>query len=237
MTPHSGQQPNRSEPAGWRIYWDEQGSPADSFRVEGEIYARRLMAAIEIDASMDVLDYGCGFGFAAALIAPHVKTIRYYDNSPRMVEYCKARLAQLPNTMFCDLGSEDGFENCPPMDLILVNSVLQYVDSLGAALDLLGRLSKLMANGGLMVVSDVIPPSHSLAVEAIGVLFKHPSLFSDRIMNVARRYARARGSATLLRISRNDLEETARRNGMEVAFHEPNITHFPKRITAVCRKN
>ena len=229
-----GKEPQQPD-AGWRTFWDHHADPGESFREEAEIYVRNLRRVASLDKTKDVLDFGCGFGFVAALVAPEVRTMFFWDSSPRMVEHARQPLALHANARYLELGPAVVADSLR-MDLILVNSVLQYVATLEEAGAVLARLSGLLRPGGTIIASDIIPSQYSLARELLTTALRRPMFFLSRLSGTLTRYLSARRSLSLLRISRQDLEEIAAGNSLEVSFLETNLSHFPRRTTAIFRR-
>ena len=70
-TRESGGTPRPRMENHWAAYWDRLEEHV-IFRVEASDYVTRLEAALGLDPRARVLDFGCGFGFIAELLAPRV---------------------------------------------------------------------------------------------------------------------------------------------------------------------
>ena len=107
-----------------------------------------------------MLDYGCGDALAAPEIATAVRRLLLYDGAATVRERLTARFAGTPGIEVLD---ETAWRGLAPasLDLILVNSVVQYLPR--AELEaLLERARVLLAPGGELVLADVIPPDSSV---------------------------------------------------------------------------
>ena len=103
-----------------------------------------------------VLDYGCGEALYAVHIAGLCRQLILCDAAPRICEQLARRLAGTTNVRVLE---PVGVEQLPDgsLDLIIANSLLQYLTraDLEALLDL--WFAKLKP-GGALVIADVIPP-------------------------------------------------------------------------------
>jgi len=143
--------------------------------------------------------------------------------------------AGFSNVRFCDLSTLP-FAG-PPFDVILVNSVVQYMATeefwpwLQTWRDMLGT-------GGRLVLSDVIP-SHHTGVSDIADLLRlamrqgSPLRSANEALGGVARYWRATRAMSLTRLDRADLARGAADAGLETRFLEKNLTHFRKRWSAV----
>lgn len=106
-----------------------------------------------------MLDYGCGDALAAPEIARRTRRLLLYDAAPAVRERVARRFAGTPGVEVLDRA---GWEALAPasLDLILVNSVVQYLgrDELDALLE---RARTLLKPGGELVLADVVPPDSS----------------------------------------------------------------------------
>jgi SAM-dependent methyltransferase len=211
-------------------------APTSSFRKEAEIFVENLRKEVALDRQMDVIDFGCGYGFVAALLAPAVTSVTVCDMSPAMLAHARQTLGPHTNVRFTDAGDAAGLNECRGADLILVNSVLQYMPTVTEARAALTRLSASLKPGGRMIVSDVIPPGYSLSVELLALLIRHPNLVARRLSARTLPYLGKLSTLTLLRISRDDLESLADDNGLDMTLFDRNLTHFPRRTAAMFRR-
>ena len=97
------------------------------FREQSDDYVRNLESAIELDQRARVLDFGCGFGFVAELLAPRVGELFLWDASANMRRRARVKVAGCRNIRFLDLSDTQASRRDLRFDLILVNSVVQYM--------------------------------------------------------------------------------------------------------------
>jgi SAM-dependent methyltransferase len=143
--------------AGWLDFW----SGAHSIYVNDR-HLRAHYAKIAEDVRSLIgerrpalLDFGCGDALAAPAIAPATDRLLLYDGAPAVSARIAARFAGHPRIEVLDQRAWDAL---PPasLDMILVNSVLQYLDR-GGFEALLPRLREVLRADGELVLADVIP--------------------------------------------------------------------------------
>jgi SAM-dependent methyltransferase len=223
----------------WSGYWD---GVADRriFAVEAADYVRRLRAAVAIRPVDRVLDFGCGFGHVALLVAPQVAGLLVWDAAASMRRAALARLAHLSNVGVLDLSAGVPPAETGGFDLVLVNSTIQYMSPDELAHWLMSWRALLRPNGRV-VVSDVPLPGASMVAELASLLLfalRHGVLF--RVvwdgLEEFRRYARWRGPADLQRWEPQQLADLARAAGLVVEPLRRNLTHTPGRFAVVLRR-
>jgi SAM-dependent methyltransferase len=218
--------------------WEIVDGESPLYRAEARDYVSRLVAAVPIDPSARVLDFGCGLGFAALGLSSHVREVCLWDSSPHM------RALAARNTAACDrarvLAAPPGNGSGPePFDLVVLNSVLQYVDDASAG-ELLRALGAVLSAGGSIVVSDVVTPESSVARELAQLLRfgvqQHLTLDLLREqVRVARWYAASRRPRPGRRWTRDDLRRLAATASLATEFLPANLTFRTERLAAVMR--
>ena len=194
---------------------------------------QNLAAAVPLTASMDVLDFGAGYGFVAELLAPRVGALWVWDSSPTVRNHARPRIRRLANVRELDLGGT-GPLPAVRFDLIVVNSVVQYMTP--AEVDAcVGLLAALLKPAGRLLVSDVIPFRHASFAEVFGLLRSAHRRHLRDLRVGAWRYLRARRALGLLQLGRDDLERLAHAHGLAVEILPRNLTHLETRLTAVFR--
>jgi SAM-dependent methyltransferase len=115
-----------------------------------------------------LLDFGCGDALYAPRLTEAGMRVALYDGAPPVRARLAERFAGQPHITV--LG-EDDWRNLAPgkQDVILVNSVLQYLDP--ATLDaLLDRWRDLLAPGGEILFADLIHPETGLLADVLDLL-------------------------------------------------------------------
>ncbi len=220
----------------WHAYWDRLEEHV-IFRVEAADYRSRLEAALGPQRGARVLDFGCGFGFLAELLVPEVATLFVFDASDHMRRQAQLRLAGHANVRFL------GPPGAPPwpaglrFDLILVNSVVQYMTP-DEFHGWLGRWRAMLAPGGRLVLSDLLTRDVNPLREVVELLVlsaRGRCLVSvvRKALGELRHYTRTRHVQPLYRIALGDLRERAGRLGLAVDVMTSNLTYRSTRATAV----
>lgn len=231
-------------PGAWKAYWEGMHDRR-IIAVEAGDYVRRLWVHRPLPGTARVLDFGCGFGHVADLLACRVAWVDAWDNASTMRAATMSRTRSRGNVRVVDLAPGA----CPPdelYDAILVNSVIQYMDR-GELRQWLSRWRGMLHDLGVVVISDVpVPGNHMageiahMAGEIAGVLrfaSANGILGGALVDGVAEvwRYAKGRASQPLLQLTRDELESLVRPAGFSTTVLAPNLTHRQKRFTAVLR--
>lgn len=220
----------------WRPYW-EGLKERQLFRAEAADYVGRLEAAVRLDANARVLDFGCGFGFVAEILAPRVGELLCWDLSFNMRLRARLRLAGHRNVRVLDSADLEALPNGARVDVILVNSVVQYMTH-EEFCERLKRWREMLAPDGLLIISDLIThdahPLHEL-VEMLAFSARR-GLFvralSETLDEFAR-YVATRRSRRLYKIKPGDLHRLASGAGLAVEFLPRNLTYRRGRSTVV----
>jgi SAM-dependent methyltransferase len=217
-------------PNGWIDYWQTLPPGRLLFSPEADEFAKNLQLAVPLNGSMRVLDYGCGYGAVARLLAPIVQKIDYWDAAESMRNAATRALGDLANVECWD-GQSGQF------DLIIVNSVVQYM-SAGELSERLSQWRELLAPGGRLLLSDLIPTSHrgwSDVASLLSFSLRRGYFFTALKCTLAerRRYDRTAAAVPLFHIDVRWLEETAANVGYALKWLPKNLTHFRSRRSAL----
>lgn len=221
----------------WESFWAGMEDDQRIFRAEAEDYLGKLEAAVPLSPGARVLDFGCGFGFVADQLAPKVGEVFLWDTSANMRQRARVNVASRENIRFLDLSHPSSLPHAQRFDVILVNSVVQYM-SLDEFTAWLGRWREMLAPGGRLVISDLIPPDHHALVDLAAVLgFTARRGLALRAgwhrFGELRRYWKTRAASPLLRVARAALQRQARSMGFEVEFLPGNLTCRAGRMTVL----
>jgi SAM-dependent methyltransferase len=231
---------------GWVAFFDRL-EESSLQRAQSALYVRSLIAEVAVHRDQRVLDFGCGFGSAVALLAPLVAEVWWWDPSPSMRSATLRKTRHLENARPYDLSALPPLEprkgsgpSGGAFDLILVNSVVQYMPP-AEMWRWIERFRELLALRGQIVLSDLIPPDHSTLADLLDLLRfgarqgSLPAVLTAALGDV-RAYRRTRRAAPLERVGVSDLIRRASDLGLEATALPRNLTHLRKRWTAVLRR-
>lgn len=232
-TPDS-QQP-QNEDGGWDAYWNELDERARVFREQSSEYVDNLNLAVDLSKATRVLDFGCGFGFVAREVAPRVGELLLWDASDNMRRRAAHNLRDYTNVRFLEIDPENPHSMEIPVDLVLVNSVIQYMRPDQFARWLVWW-REMLQPGGSIIISDIIPPRYSSLRDYLDILrfsARRGFLWSaivDGIRDIPE-YWRMRHSRPLTRYSLSELQHYAQIAELEASPLPRNLTHFRRRMT------
>ncbi len=207
-------------------------------RAEAKEYVRRLRSRTGDFSGMKVLDFGCGHGFVANELAPHVDELHVWDTSARARERALFRLAAHRNVRFLDLSAEPGRE-AASYDLILAHSAIQYMKPEETA-HWLREWRRMLAPAGRIVISDVVSADARRLSELASSLTA--SARSGLLASALRRGAREFGSYWQVRNTRafavftyEGLTKVAGEAGLSAEFTADKLSTRKHRMSAILR--
>lgn len=167
--------------------------------------AAAIEAAVALDASMEVMEYGCGTGLVGMLLVEKVGTATFIDTSEGMLEVLSSKIEQqqLANAQVCnvDLSADSTFSGA--YDLIFSSMTLHHIPDYAA---LIARFSGLLKPGGKLAIIDLVSEDGSFhgegftghngfdlaqlaqAFEAAGLAVVHSGVFMEMKRDNGRRY-------------------------------------------------
>lgn len=224
----------------WDSYWAGLREDQWPYREQAREFVARLDDALDLRRDDRVLDFGSGFGHVAAGLARLVAEVWYWDGSEHMRRRAGEVLADEPNARLLDLSDPDrpSPSDAVPVDLVIVNSVVQYMapDEIERSV---GRWARLLAPGGRLVISDLISPEASTLGELDDLLrFAAYHRFLARAAHQAVlevTYWRTRRDTPLTRVDPDQLRSWAKQAGLSLEVLPRNLTHLTHRYAAVLR--
>src|SRR5437016_5050107 len=112
----------------WGAYWTTLPFRSDLCGLEAEDFMSRLATVVALQRDWRVLDFGCGFGMIAALLARNVREVVAWDPIPSMRAWTERNVADRGNVQIVAAASDRRLVgDAEPYDLIVVNSVMQYM--------------------------------------------------------------------------------------------------------------
>jgi SAM-dependent methyltransferase len=186
-----------------------------------------------------VLDFGCGEALEAGRVARRCARLYLFEAADPLRAALEARFAGEPAVRVLD---RDGLAGLPAasLDLVVVNSVLQYL-SAGELEGWLAVWREKLAPRGLLVLADVLPPESSAVADAAmllrvaarnGFLLAALGGLASLALGDYRRLRRELG------LTRWDPTELARRleeAGFTVERRAANLGFNPNRMTFLAR--
>ncbi len=227
--------------ADWLSFWDKPHSIYVSARhrdIHYRLIAREL-AALVPSRQARVLDYGCGEALHADVVAAAAGELLLCDAAPSVRAALAARFAG--DAQVRALSPEDVErvpDNC--VDFIALHSVAQYLrpEQTQALLVLFRRL---INPGGILVVSDIIPPQVGTAADVAALLrFAAANGFffatvAGLIRTLLSDYRRLCTRIGLIRYSETAMSEKLKAAGFAASRAERNIGHNQARMAFVAR--
>ena len=221
----------------WDSYWEGLNDEQQLFREHSDEYFRNLSSTFRLEPRTRVLDFGCGFGHVAGLLAPRVGELSLWDASANMRRRARLNVASHQNICFLDLSDPKSLPDGLQFELILVNSVVQYMTLEEFSVWLL-RWRTMLAPGGRIVISDLIPPDYPALwdiMDLVRLSARRGFLVRAvwQAFSEIWRYWGVRRVRPLSRIGREELSQRGKDAGLTVSYLPINLTHFKKRLTAV----
>ncbi|MEQ8394017.1 methyltransferase domain-containing protein [Thalassobaculum sp.] len=155
----------------WLRFWDRPHAIYANDRHRQVHYVRiadDILSILPSRAGLRILDFGCGEAREAARVAARTERLFLYDAAPSV----RARLFEtFRDTPKLTVLDDEGLAGVPrhSIDVVTVSSVIQYIDR-----DLLPAilldLRRLLADDGMLVIADVIPPEAGLVADVTALL-------------------------------------------------------------------
>lgn len=140
--------------AGWTSSYTDEAMPEEEMREWVERTVERILSL----RPQRVMEIGCGTGLLLHRVAPHCRQYYASDFSERALDHLRQHLAQcaLPQVTLLHK-TADNWEGIEPgsLDLVIINSVIQYFPDVEYLLRALERASKSLAPGGHLLIGDV----------------------------------------------------------------------------------
>jgi SAM-dependent methyltransferase len=155
--------------SGWLTFWDSSHSIYVNARHRDVHYSliAQQIAALVPSPQARVLDYGCGEALHADRVAAAGELL-LCEGAPRVRAGIAARFAG--NAKIRAVAPEDVERLANhSLDLIVLHSVAQYLTPEELA-KLLALFHRLLNAGGILVVSDIIPPDVAASTDALALL-------------------------------------------------------------------
>jgi SAM-dependent methyltransferase len=225
----------------WLDFWDSRHSIYVNARhkdVHYRLIAEQI-AALVPGADARVLDCGSGEATHADVIAAGAGELFLCEAAPFVREALAQRFSGQAKIRVL---APHEMARLPKhsLDLVVLHSVVQYLTPAEASA-LFTLFHRLLKRGGMLVVSDVIPPELGAAMDAVALLrFGSANGFflaaaSGLVRTMLSRYARLRMQLGLARYAKTAMIEKLSTAGLEAQFAPHNIGHNQARRTYYAR--
>jgi len=225
----------------WLAFWDSPNSIYVNARhkdVHYRLIAKDIAARVP-GPDARVLDYGCGEALHAEIVAAAAGELFLCEAAPGVREGLIDRFAGQRNIHVL-APHEAARLTEHSLDLIVLHSVVQYLTAAGAG-GLFALFHRLLKQGGLLVVSDVIPPKVSALTDAFSLLrfgarngFFFAAAFG-LLRTLMSNYWKLRSQLGLTRYSDAVMIEKLNAAGFHVERAPSNIGHNRARMTFYAR--
>jgi SAM-dependent methyltransferase len=225
----------------WLAFWDGPHSIYVNARHK-DVHYRLIAKEIAARApgpQARVLDYGCGEALHADIVAAAAGELFLCEAAPGVRERLTDRFAGQRNIHVLAPHEAARLEE-HSLDLIVLHSVAQYLTA-GGASGLFGLFHRLLKNGGMLVVSDVIPPKVAAATDALSLLRfgAHNGFFFAAVWGLLRtllsNYWKLRSQLGLTRYDTKTMIEKLKVAGFDAQLAPANIGHNQARKTFYAR--
>jgi SAM-dependent methyltransferase len=225
----------------WRDFWNSD-TPIYVSERHKDLHYRliaRDIAALIPSRDAHVLDYGCGEALSADRVAARCARLYLCDAAPTVRTRLAERFRDVPNIQVV---APEGMEQLPDqqLDLIVVNSVVQYL-SLDELRALLARARAKLKGDGQLVIADVMPADQSPVADAAALLsFAGKGGFlGAAIVGLARTalsdYRRLRNEVGLAQYDEAEMLDILADCGFAAERRAQNLGHNQGRMTFVAR--
>lgn len=225
----------------WREYWESDSSVYVSERhkhVHYALLAGQLQALVRSPRAR-VLDYGCGEALVAGRLAEACGELLLLDGAQSVRARLAKRFAAEPKIRIL---APDDLDREPDrsIDLIILNSVLQYVPRPEAE-TLMAKLAAKLAAAGELVVGDVVPAAVGPVQDVAALLrfARENGFLGAAVTGLARAamtgYAARRSRLGLTHYDEPELIAMLGRAGLATERLPRNLGHNQARMAFVAR--
>ena len=226
----------------WREFWNRENSiyVNDRHRTLHDDRIARDIAGLVGEPDAAVLDFGCGEASGAALVAAKCGQLFLYDAAPNVRERLRLRFTRVPKITV--LGA-DGIDETGDgsLDLVVVNSVLQYLERAEFEA-LLDQARAKLKPAGRFVVADVIPPDAKATDDILALLkfaFQGGFFFAalaGLVTTFFSDYRELRGTLGLTRYGEAEMISLFAARGFSAKRAATNIGHNQTRMMFVATR-
>jgi len=220
----------------WREYWNSDTPIYVNDRHKSVHYARIAQDLLDLEPgpTSRVLDYGSGEALSADRIASAVGHLYLSDGAPLVRQRMAQRFGGIANISI--LAPEE-MDRIPDgsLDLIVVNSLLQYLQAADLTAALQVWRSKLKPDGRLLI-ADVVPRDVGPLTDAFALLRLAAgngfltAAMTGLVRTALSDYARKRAELGLSTYTEAEMLGILDRAGLSAVRHHPNLGHNQARM-------
>lgn len=226
----------------WRQFWEKSHRIYVNERHRQVHYrqvADDILSVLPSGSNLQVLDYGCGDALEAERVAARVGRLYLFDAAAEVRGRLRARFGATGIVVLDD----EALAAFPPgsLDLIVVNSVVQYLDR--AEFEALLAMSRgLLRPHGLLVIADVIPPDAGAVADVASLLrsaLRHGFLgaaIGGLVATFFSDYRRLRRAVGLSTYSAAEMGDILKKSEFDAKRRSANFGFNPKRMTFLARR-
>jgi SAM-dependent methyltransferase len=233
---------NRRESMSRRDFWNGDHVLYVNSRHRALYYADigKEIAALIPSPDALVLDYGCGEALAADFIAERCGRLYLFDPIPKIESTLRSRSKANPKIAVLDRAGLDALPDSS-LDLMICNSVLQYLSREEGGTLVTFAATKLKL-GGKLIVADIIPPHVDALTDSWALVeFAYRGGFllaalRGLFSTFFSRYRQRRGGTGLTTFAIPDMQRLLSTRGFETRRLERNIGHNQARMTFIAKR-
>lgn len=222
----------------WRDYWngDTPIYANERHKILHDAWiARDILRLIEGQDSV-LLDFGCGEARSANELLPHCHALWLCDGAPAIRARLSTRFSGEPKAIICEPEEIEHRLEDGSLDMIVMNSVMQYLDK-PSFKALLAQFARKLKPGGKIVLGDVIPPDQNALSDGLALLHfaVQGGFFFAALKSLVRTalsdYRRLRDEIGLTTYSEAEINEICTQSGLTCERKARNIGHNQGRMT------
>jgi hypothetical protein len=225
----------------WTAFWDGDTPIYVNQRHRDKHYlcvAKSIAALIE-SPNCAVLDFGCGEALSADLVAARCTRLYLCESAASVRDRLRQRYSKFPKIEVVD-ESLVGVAN-DSIDVLIVNSVVQYLSMAELSASLILWRGKLAATGRL-VLADVMPRRGDAVQDALSLLrfAFNDGFFFAAVLGLFRTvfspYPRLRRDLGLLRFEEEEMLAILSGAGFSAKRLKVNLGHNQSRMTFIAKR-
>jgi SAM-dependent methyltransferase len=227
----------------WRDYWngDTPIYANERHKILHDAWVARDILRLIEGEDQTVLDFGCGEARSADELLPRCRKLWLCDGAPAIRARLSARFLGEPQIIICEPEEIEHRLEEASLDMIVLNSVMQYLDR-PSFQALLAQFARKLKPGGTIILGDVISPDQNALNDVMALLrfafqggFFFAALKSLALMALSD-YRRLRDDIGLTLYSEAEITALCAQAGLVCARKSRNIGHNQGRMTFIVKQ-